>query len=775
MDTRLLQQFRHQLATWIEARLDSQRLPFQRLEICPEIHTAMGRLVPDLVLWINRDSQLAGSIILLPDTVDSQVLVNGAAIASALGLGHFSTWAARDVSVWELKSGQIELRQNFHLPPANQVTPDDFQQVLNTLLEMLKVVTVTSAPQPSDLPAHYFANLCLRNLQELAPGLITSARLSAGQTVADDWLERAPREKAWLSLWRILYLLYNDRLPPGLQPERLELAIRYALADIPDSLPEWLCIQENEPPLPDGDAVRLHHLAGRLKQLGWPLGSRHAEELFCLLLNEAGRDFGLETVQLPWQTSQNSYWVNCQPPISEGICCLVAPRAYLAGWVLKSSMREYGGAEVHAERVQDLDTTLDKDGTVAILRNGIPLDRPERNARKILLRQVWPNRRFDLPNGTPAWAWDAIHLAGLTSADLSLCLPQGWHIAPGLANLWSILAERYQIADLAVCSTGEQRLHFVRKTKSLSEVLVHRDGRIIKAPSRLISGQPPGALQIWLKTNGDILDLICSKSMCMPNMLSNDGTDALIRGQYLFLHTRLGRYLWNLASNQTVLPELDSVAGDILTAGVPVPNEIMLNELSLVGSAEGRAIPEQEVLEQEFNNIFGLIPDLPAITEQLVMPPPRISRRSASESARIAAKVFMDGLPRFPEHYLMNVYRPALEEYDLRGPLQIDEVFFDRVILRGAVENQHLEVSGMVKAEALVLASYSSSPKVSIPKDDSLLTEIVTRYRADLLKLWDKLIRECRRSEPARQSALKLAVKIWQQKGFPPVNVLREE
>ena len=168
MDTRLLQQFRHQLATWIEARLDSQRLPFQRLEICPEIHTAMGRLVPDLVLWINRDSQLAGSIILLPDTVDSQVLVNGAAIASALGLGHFSTWAARDVSVWELKSGQIELRQNFHLPPANQVTPDDFQQVLNTLLEMLKVVTVTSAPQPSDLPAHYFANLCLRNLQELA-------------------------------------------------------------------------------------------------------------------------------------------------------------------------------------------------------------------------------------------------------------------------------------------------------------------------------------------------------------------------------------------------------------------------------------------------------------------------------------------------------------------------------------------------------------------------------------------------------------------------------
>ena len=66
MDPSLLQQFRQQLASWIGNRLESQRLPFQRLELCPRTLTDQGHLVPDLVLWINRDSQLAGSMILLP-------------------------------------------------------------------------------------------------------------------------------------------------------------------------------------------------------------------------------------------------------------------------------------------------------------------------------------------------------------------------------------------------------------------------------------------------------------------------------------------------------------------------------------------------------------------------------------------------------------------------------------------------------------------------------------------------------------------------------------
>ena len=97
MEPNLLQQFRQQLATWIDLQMETRRLPFQRLEICPRLLTKQGRYVPDLVLWINRDSQLAGSMIILPSKIDSQLLVKAVAMAQALGLGNFTTWAAREV------------------------------------------------------------------------------------------------------------------------------------------------------------------------------------------------------------------------------------------------------------------------------------------------------------------------------------------------------------------------------------------------------------------------------------------------------------------------------------------------------------------------------------------------------------------------------------------------------------------------------------------------------------------------------------------------------
>jgi hypothetical protein len=302
MDPSLLQQFRQQLASWIEARLESQRLPFQRLELCPRTLTDQGRLVPDLVLWINRDSQLAGSMILLPDIVNAQVLSEGVSLANALGLGHFTTWAAREVSIWNVSSGEVTLLDDFDLPPANRITPDDFQQTLDDLLERLKVVTVTSAPPTATYSEHYFANLCLRNLQEMAPGLTISARLTAGRTADDEWVRQAPREKAWMSLWRLLFLLQQKRLPPGLQPDRLEFAIHYALSDLIKNQQPWLAIQEGEPPLPEDDAVRLHHLAGRLRQLGWPHNDQHAEEMVSLLINEAAHRFDLNVPLLPWST-----------------------------------------------------------------------------------------------------------------------------------------------------------------------------------------------------------------------------------------------------------------------------------------------------------------------------------------------------------------------------------------------------------------------------------------------------------------------------------------
>ena len=131
----------------------------------------------------------------------------------------------------------------------------------------------------------------------------------------------------------------------------------------------------------------------------------------------------------------------------------------------------------------------------------------------------------------------------------------------------------------------------------------------------------------------------------------------------------------------------------------------------------------------------------------------------------------MDGIPRFPEDYLMHLYRPEKVCYELSGPLEIGETFFGKVSLQTKDGEHKIEVSGRLNAEALVLASYTGAAKVSLPTDNDLLEELVKNYRSDLGRLWDSLNRECRRAEPQRQAAIKLARKIWQQQGLPPTAI----
>ena len=121
----------------------------------------------------------------------------------------------------------------------------------------------------------------------------------------------------------------------------------------------------------------------------------------------------------------------------------------------------------------------------------------------------------------------------------------------------------------------------------------------------------------------------------------------------------------------------------------------------------------------------------------------------------------------------MHIYRPVLTHYDLRGPVEIAEEFFERISLRTISQVHTLEVSGKIVAEALILASYTGKETVSLPDDETVLEEIVLHYRSDLERLWDNLIRECRRFEPHRQVAIKLARRIWKQQGLPPERVFK--
>lgn len=774
MDPSLLQQFRQQLASWIETRLESQRLPFQRLELCPRTLTDQGRLTPDLVIWINRDSQLAGSIILLPDVVGHQVLSEGVSLANALGLGHFTTWAAREVSIWIVSQGEATLLDDYHLPPANRITPEDFQQTLDELLERLKVVTVTSAALTASYSEYYFANLCLRNLQDLTPGLTISARLTAGRTEDDAWVEQAPREKAWLSLWRLLFLLQQKRLPPGLQPDRLEFAINYALVDLTKDQHPWLAIQEGEPPLPEDDAVRLHHLAGRLRQLGWPQDDFHAETMVNLLINEAAFRFELGSPQLPWSTETATLHVNCHRSQSADPCSLVAPRAYLAGWAFKISLAEQSEEYFYAESLQSMNTAQRLTKALAVLKEEAPLDRKERDSRLMLLRQVWPSRRFDLPRDTPEWLWDALYLAGLVSEEISLQLPADWHQAPGIEILWAALFKNFQLAELSITGTGEQTFRFIQAAQAICSVKIHRCNQSYELPLESTLLPMPGTTQVWLRAEESILDLLCNKKIAGACPDWTDNSEPLTWGAFIFLQTRIGRYLWELCSSRSPSPDYDELAVVVRNYGVPLPAREVLADLCLIGCPEAERIPEPERLEKEFTSIFGPSPVLEEHTTRDYSGSSRSRRRSNPPSKKITSKVFEDGIPRFPEHYLMNLYRPELKEYKVSGVLELTEAFFDKISLQTINKDQTLEVSGKLIAAALILASYTDEEKVSLPEDELILADIVEKYRSDLERLHTDLMRECRRVEPHRQQAIKLAGRLWQQQGLPPEKVYRD-
>jgi hypothetical protein len=185
-------------------------------------------------------------------------------------------------------------------------------------------------------------------------------------------------------------------------------------------------------------------------------------------------------------------------------------------------------------------------------------------------------------------------------------------------------------------------------------------------------------------------------------------------------------------------------------------------------------IPEPDLLEREFTNIFGPTPVLQERVSHDITGGSKSRRRSSAAPKEIAAKVFEDGIPRFPEHYLMDLYRPEVTEYTLCGALEITEEFFDKISLRTVAKDHTLEVSGKLIAEALILASYTDQDQVSLPNDELILTEIVQQYRSDLLRLHDNLMRACRRFEPHRQQAIKLAGRIWRQQSLPPEEVYKK-
>jgi hypothetical protein len=647
-----LPQLRRQLFDWLQIRLASGRLPFRRVEEAPSVLTGTALATPDLVLWINRDSLLAGAMIFILADGETSAPKEASMVAASLGLRQFVTWGTDAVKLWDTATSASLPRKSWHLPVSG-ASSSNFAAVFEQLLAELKSMAVSAILPAEQLPAGYFANLCRQVLRDSEPSLQETARLTMTSGQPDSTTLQHARDKGWLTLWRLLALLQHDRMPPAVRPERLDRALVYALAELDAERFRQLAPAAGEAPLAEATAVRFHHLGGRLTQLGWQRDRERALVSLTLLCAAAARDCGVETAPLDPAPDGQTLLINHLPPQVLDGATVVAPWPCLAGLTLLGTDPS---APLH-RGVTSLPAAFKPRRIVATFRETQPLPAKERRPRLAALRQPWPYRRFRLASTAPGWLWDAMHLGGLVDPDgvLQLTLPVNWALAVDAELLWRTLADRLVLKKLLLQADGRQTL--------------------------FMSGKAHGA---------DLLELH-----------HPDGTVCQ-------------------------LPTL--------------PEDAPVSALAALTLGGGVALPSPPLLRK-----------------------PR-SRPVLAET--IAAKVFRDGLPNFPEHYLRRFDLPPLRTYQLPGPLHADTHFFDRVRLKGA-DGTWVDADNPVDAEALLLASCAGRRQVDLPTDTALTARLIAAYRDDLQRLWQELLAECRRQHTGQRSALTLARRLWRERALP--------
>lgn len=775
MNQEHLQRFAEQLAHWAGQALAEGRFPFRRVDLHPPLLTEAGEESPALVFWINRESHMAGGLLLLPQAAVEEVGESGRRCAAALGLRHFAVWAPHELSIWEIRADSVTRHREI---PLSGDHPGAFQQALRQLLETLKPLSVLGAVPAEALGASYLANLWRAAPRDSRDALEEGFRtLRATQReVGEDPRERAA-DKGLLTLLRLLALSAFDRLPNGVPPEGLENALSEALTELPEGLRESLAPAPWEMSLPFPVAVRFHHLARRLGQLD---AGRDRERLIQALdLFAAGEDLGAGADDDPLPKGDETILL-LHPPLS---AAKQGPRALMEVGrtpllALLALRRELTGLPPARRQSEDL-FSLAPDIAPRLIRGRLDERRiPDREERAVLttrLRSSWPTRRFRLDAKAPRWHWEFVHLLGLTAEEgrITLDTPGGWLNAPAGEALVELLRDEFTLLELALTGAGGLRLKLVKARRPEQGTRFLRTAGERTLPWRELVAGHRALLSLALALDDGVFTLLESGRLAIPS--PNDWPADRSTEAFLFSRSTLGRHLWSVVAGDHPLPEVGTLRECARRFGLPLPGREVLDQLRLLDWHRGRPLPATELLDQAVERWLGST--RPASVNGDARPaspaPPRPAPPSAALLARIVARVFVDGIPRFPEHYLYDHYRPELVDYRMTPPLALREEFFGRFTLVDG-DDKTLIVDGEETAQALLLAAASGRREVALPRDRALTEAILSRYRADLRALRGKLIHACHAAIPQAATADRIVEKLWRDQRLPPATFLGE-
>jgi hypothetical protein len=769
-----LRQFSRQLARWAEDLLLRSRSPLRKIDLSPEVSTARGPLHPDLVIWVNRDSCMAGGVILVPAQETADTEDQGRHCALALGLRHFVVWGAREITFWEVGPTELTRHKQFPAPPRGSEAAG-FRLTLATVLEELKYLTVAGAIAPDDLSPHYFVNLCQGALEDTAAALTELMRMARSENCPGtdgSSPERQSRNKALLTLVRLAALLHFDQLPAKAQPEGLERAMLFALDTLPERLRNALLPGDNELPLPLEAAVRFHHLLRRLTQLGGCEDRPRLTRLLEQLLARHQQELGLVTLTPGFpRTAGPRLVVNARgiPPCN-GDLEVAAPSALAFSALLRHLQ---GQPEASVQVWDPFLLPGDQAPRVVVAALLAPFSVParERATLHAKLRLSWPTRRFRLPPTLPRWGWELLHLVGLAAADAQLLLrtPGNWFAAPFAQSLLDVLLGECSIREIRRVDSGGLDLLLIKDGGYDIPLLVSTPEGSRTFEGGLLRTAPASLWALAVGLCAPLWELL--ENRLLRPVTADDWPQELESGVVLFAHSTLGLALWQVLGLGQPLPDRERLPAILKLRHFPLPKREMLAHLQRLALEHPRELPSQSCIDAELAPWFSPPPPRPAQPEPAAAPPAMLKKDVevpdyAFLKEVLQREVFQDGVPVFPEHYLFTHFRPRLQEYRFTPPLLRGEQFFGQVTLKDQA-GQSLQTPTLEMAQALELISDMGRQGVSLPTDPLVLEDILDRYLHDLRTLHRALQRRVHALVADPRQAQRISRRLWSDLGLP--------
>ena len=762
-----LQQFAKQLAIWTEQVIENGRTPFRRVDLYPSIQTEQGVLQPPLIFWINRQSMMAGGILLIPEADLPTELQRGRYCAEALGLRHFATWEIDRIRIWQLDDKIANQHQEFLFGDVEH--PDSFRQQLEELLEALKLLAVIGLIPASQLSPHYLHNLFQTTLEHSLPPLLNNFRSQRAQepeTVPGN-AERLAIETNRQLLLQLLSLLWYQQLPSAILPEKLVRAIELSLPKLPESLQRALCWHaiDRAAALPHESTVCYHHLLLRLQQLAW---NQPPERALLALRSLIADWFPPLSQHIPAQIC--FYPATPQLPQETSHVLSDSPSLLAALGLLEQLDQQLARQQYFGNLLQFTPETLPQGSIQATLICKRVPGRDERHQYAATLRTSWPNRRFKLAGSTPLWLWETVHLLGLHNQPnvLHLTLPETT-LTLGVENsFWILLLENYQICSISKSKEQTLQLQLIRGSESLSTIQISTStGQFEIAPAdklHLLRSQILLALQLPTP-----LSQLCSEQLiaCGEEQLSKSA----LAGLKIYAESSLGQLLWQQLCN-SAQPETEEELFDLAASiGWPHPEAELLEELTL--AAESGQKPILSVNEQ----LAGLLQSSEILA---IKPPFEREKKLPSGEEKLPGKILRqqliqqlqtEGVPSFPEKYLYFLESPQMVHYQFTPPLNIQNDFLGQCELLDAA-GQVIQVYGDELVQALLLCSELNKNEVELPSDRQQVALLLDQYREDLIVFQRHLNDLCFRRVENSKAARKLAKKTWAELELPPLKWL---